>query len=98
MGQGDRRSGRRGCGQDRRGIAFAADRDIAGEDAAAGNPRDDLIGQGPAGGGAFALAQRSKEARPPRPEQLAQLRLVAGIRAGVGGTAVAVCLNIPDAG
>jgi len=90
MGQGNGRASGGGRRQDRRGIAFMADRNIAREDAAAANSAEHPVGQSLGDGGALALAEPGEEFRPPRTEQLAQI----GLGFGVGGTTMAVCVNI----
>jgi hypothetical protein len=67
-----------------------ADRNIAGEDAAAADPPQDPVGQGLGDDSALALAQPGEERRPAGTEEFAQL----GLGRGVGGTAMAVCVNI----
>jgi hypothetical protein len=89
MGQGDPCSCRCRGSEDRHGVAFVAERDIAGEDPSAGNMRQQPVGQRLMDGRSLAGAERGKEFRPTLTQQAAQLGFV-----GVGGTTMAVCVNI----
>jgi hypothetical protein len=71
MGQGDDGARRGGRGEDRRRIAFIADRDIAGEDAAPGDPPQNPVGQGLGDDLALTLAQPGEERRPAGTQEFA---------------------------